>query len=46
MGQKGKAGFSQMYKIGNIVIISPNFVLLQNCSFPLYLHQLMLVNVK
>ena len=34
-----------MHKIDNMAIIA-NFVFLHNCSFSLYLHQLMLVNVK
>ena len=38
-------GFSQMHTIGNIAIIF-NFVFLCHWSFPLYLLQLMLVNVK
>ena len=37
--------FSQTYKVGNVGIIA-NFVFPYICSFLLYLHQLMLVNVK
>ena len=37
-----QSGFSQMHKIDNIDIVT-NFVFLRNCSFLLYLHQLMSV---
>ena len=37
--------FSQTHKIGNIGIIA-NFVFPEICSFLLYLHYMMLVNVK
>ena len=37
--------FSQTHKIGNIGIIA-NFVFLDICSFLLYLHYMVLINVK
>ena len=37
--------FSQTHKMGNIGIIA-NFVFTEICSFLLYLHYMMLVNVK
>ena len=40
-----QSGFSQMNKTGNIAIIA-NFLSLYNCSFLLYLHEMMFVNVK
>ena len=39
------SSFSQTHKVGNVVIIA-NFVIPYNCSFLLYLHQLMPVNTK
>ena len=38
------SGFSQTHKIGNIGIIS-NFLFPYICSFLLYLHHMMIVNV-
>ena len=39
------SSFSQTHKVGNVGIIA-NFVFPYICGFLLYLHQLMLVNVK
>ena len=40
-----RLSFSQAHKVGNVGVIA-NFIFLYISSFLLYLHQLMLVNVK